>query len=214
MSDRTRRHARLVAPLLLAAALALTACGTEQPVTTGAPAGDAAPAQDDAAVGANGEAAEDGEAGPAGAGSDAVAADGPVKAAVAGAEEGDACAILSRSQAAEALATTVQRGQAKQSETGPQCVYAHRQGEPMNSITVGISDLASTPAEMKQLLDQVSTGYRLEPLRGLGDEAYYVRGGNIVYVALDGAVYTVNAFALEPRKPAVEGAKHLVDNLT
>jgi hypothetical protein len=212
MSDRTRRHARIVAPLLLAAALALTACGTEQPVTTGAPAGDAAPAPQGAAVGEKGEAAEDGEAG---AGSDAVPADGPVKAAVAGAEEGDACAILSRRQAAEALATTVQGGQAKQSETGPQCVYAHRRGQPMNSITVGISDLASTPAEMKQLLDQVAgTGYTLEPLRGLGDEAYYVRGGNIVYIALDGAVYTVNAFALDPRKPAVEGAKHLVDNLT
>jgi hypothetical protein len=184
MSHRTRRLVML-SPLL-AAALALGACGTEQtgdePVAS-APAGDG-----NAASPAGGNEAGD----------------------EAGAAAGDPCKLLTAGQARKALKVDkVAPGEVD----GGLCIYSAVPAVPAKNIGAGLNGQAKNEAELQTLLDQGdSQGLKSEKLSGIGDAAYLVADANLLHVVVDGTPYLVSGLA--DRGSLTRAAKSLVANVS
>jgi hypothetical protein len=183
MSNRIPRWA-----LLAATALALSACGTEQPGTdTAAPA---APAQKEA--------------------QGAPAPDGGAKNGEDAGQAGDPCALLTPAQAKKALKAD-KIGPAE--VISGQCIYAALPPTLLQNIGVGRNDKAGNEAELRALLDQSkSSGYPAEAVNGIGDAAYLVATANILHVMVDGTPYVVTG--LTDRDGLVSAAKSLVGNVS
>jgi hypothetical protein len=186
MSRRTRRLV-LLSSSLLAAALALGGCGSEQPGAepgTGASAGDGAAASP--ATGGN-EAADE-----------------------AGAAAGDPCELLTAAQAKKAL--KVKKVGPGEVQDG-MCIYAAVPAVPIKNIGAGPNAQAKNEAELQTLLDQGdSAGLKAEELSGIGDAAYLVADANIVHVVVDGTPYVVSGLA--DKASLTRAAKSLASNLS
>jgi hypothetical protein len=179
------RRVRLAAPLLVLAALTVSACGTEPPTAGNAPAANA----------------------PAGDSAGDPAASAPAPDAGSG---GDPCALLTADQAKKALKVAkVGPGEI----TNGQCIYASVPAVPIENIGVGRNDQASNEAELKALIEQGnSSGFSAEEVGGIGDAAYLIADANILHVVVDGTPYVVTG--LTDRGALTSAAKSLVANVS